>query len=261
VSQILDQIMGETRARLAASPPDVAALERAVDEAVETPPDAWKRLTGPGLHIIAEVKRRSPSAGTIREDVEPAGLASIYEGAGASAISVLTEPAHFGGHLDDLRQIVTAVSVPCLRKDFIVADAQLLEARAVGASMALLIVGALTDGELSALLETCERLGLLALVETHTREEVRRACDAGARLIGVNSRDLRDFSVDLSRAERLRAAIPDGALAVAESGIHTARDLCRLRDSGYDVFLIGTSLMSSGDPASTLRSFLAQGAG
>lgn len=261
MSDILDRIIGETRQRLADSPPDVTALERALDTAHTEPPDAWQRLTAPGIHIIAEVKRRSPSAGAIRDDVDPVGMASIYEAAGASAISVLTEPNHFGGSLDDLQRIAGSVSIPTLRKDFIVADVQLLEARAAGASMALLIARALSDQELRSLNATCDRLGLLALVETHTAEEVRRAAGAGARLIGVNSRDLCDFSVDLARAERLRAAIPAGAVAVAESGIHTGDDLGRLRGAGYDVFLIGTSLMTSGDPASTLRSFLARGAG
>lgn len=261
MSDILDRIIGETRERLAHSPPDTAALQRALEAAPEEPPSAWARLTAPGVHVIAEVKRRSPSAGIIRDDVDPVGMASIYEGAGASAISVLTEPEHFGGDLDDLRRIAAAVSIPTLRKDFIVADSQILEARVAGASMALLIARVLSDHELRSLTATCDRLGLLALVETHTDEEIRRAADAGARLIGVNSRDLCDFSVDLSRAERLRAAIPAGAIAVAESGIHTRDDLGRLHDAGYDVFLIGTSLMASGDPASTLRSFLARGAG
>jgi indole-3-glycerol phosphate synthase len=153
------------------------------------------------------------------------------------------------------------VSLPCLRKDFIVDGVQLLEARVAGASMSLLIVAALSDRELRSLLGECRRRGLLALVEAHTADEVARAVDVGAEMIGVNSRDLSDFSVDLARAERLRDAIPPGVIAVAESGIHTPADLGRLRDTGYDVFLIGTSLMASGDPASTLRSFLARGAG
>jgi indole-3-glycerol phosphate synthase len=260
MSTILERIVTETRHRLAASSTDRGALEAAVDALRDPPIDTWTRLSSPGPHIIAEVKRRSPSAGTLRTDIEPASLALIYAESGASAISVLTEPTHFGGSLEDLRAVASAVNVPSLRKDFIVSDVQLLEARAAGASMALLIVAALTASELTRLVASSTALGLLPLVETHTLREIKVAVDAGAPMIGVNSRDLRDFSIDIARAEKLRSAIPSGTLAVAESGIHTPDDLGRLSDSGYDLFLIGTSLMTSEDPASTLRSFLARGA-
>ena len=260
MSTILDRIVSETRQRLSAAPPDRVALEAAIDGMQRTPVDAAARLSAPGPHIIAEVKRRSPSAGTIREEVDPVATAETYAQAGASAISILTEPNHFGGSLADLSSVAAKVDVPCLRKDFIISDLQLLEARAAGASMALLIVAALSNQELEVLIASCRALGLLALVETHTHEEIERAVDAGAPLIGVNSRDLRDFSIDIARAERLRSAIPNGTLAVAESGIHTPDDLGRLSAAGYDIFLVGTSLMSSEDPAATLSALLSRGA-
>jgi indole-3-glycerol phosphate synthase len=260
MSTILDRIVNETRQRLIKAPPNRRALEAAIDALPSPPIDAGERLRRPGPHIIAEVKRRSPSAGDIRLNVDPVALASVYAQAGASAVSILTEPTHFGGSLDDLRSASTAVSIPCLRKDFIVSDLQLLEARVAGASMALLIVAALSSEELKALITCCTSLGLLALVEAHTRDEIDRAVDAGAPLIGVNSRDLRDFSIDISRAEALRSAIPTGTLAVAESGIHSPDDLGRLSQAGYDIFLIGTCLMVADDPATTLSSFLSRGA-
>ncbi|MGB0589032.1 MAG: indole-3-glycerol phosphate synthase TrpC [Myxococcota bacterium] len=260
MSTILDRIVAQTRERLLAYPPNRTALERTIEAQRHPPVDAATCLRAPGPHIIAEVKRRSPSAGTIRSEVDPVALAQTYAGAGASAVSVLTEPEHFGGSLDDLSAISSAIALPCLRKDFIVSDLQLLEARASGASMALLIVAALSPEALRSLITSCASLGLLALVEAHTHDEILKAVDAGAPFIGVNSRDLRDFSIDIGRAEALRGVIPDGTLAVAESGIHTPQDLGRLSEAGYDIFLIGTSLMSSGDPAATLKSLMSRGA-
>ncbi|MEZ4269045.1 MAG: indole-3-glycerol phosphate synthase TrpC [Myxococcota bacterium] len=254
-ADVLGRILDDTRARLAASPPDAAALEARI--ATMAPAvDALSSLRAPGVRVIAEVKRKSPSAGAIAAAADPVAVASLYAQAGAAAISVLTEPLHFGGALADLERVTEAVSVPCLRKDFIVDRVQLLEARAAGASLALLIVAALSQERLSQLLRDAESLGLTALVEAHTADEVARALDAGARVVGVNNRDLKTFHIDLAVCEALRAAIPADVVAVAESGIRTPADVTRLRQSGYDVFLVGTSLMTAGDPAAALHALI-----
>ncbi|TNF29358.1 MAG: indole-3-glycerol phosphate synthase TrpC, partial [Deltaproteobacteria bacterium] len=209
-----------------------------------------------GVRVIAEVKRRSPSAGDIQAAADPVAQARAYTAGGAAAISVLTEPAHFGGALSDLEAVAAAVSAPCLRKDFIVSQRQLLEARVAGASLVLLIVAILDDAELRALREAAEALGMHALVEAHDAEEVDRAVASGARIIGVNNRDLRTFSIDLATCERLRSRIPPGVVAIAESGVNGPADVSRLRASGYDVFLVGTALMRAADPAAALAALL-----
>ena len=252
---ILDRIVASARRRLADSPPDRGALERAVADS-RAPADALAALAAPGIRIIAEVKRRSPSAGVIRATADPASIAAGYAAAGAAAISVLTEPEHFGGSLDDLAAVAATVDLPCLRKDFIVDEVQLLEARAAGASLALLIVACLRDRELRALREAAEGLGLTCLVEAHDQAEVRRALDTGARVVGVNNRDLKTFAIDLAVAERLRPQIGDAAIAVAESGIRTRADLERLRAAGYDAFLVGSGLMQAPEPARALATLL-----
>ncbi len=252
---VLARIVAETRARLASNPPDRDALERAV--ALRGPaPDGLASLAAEGVRVIAEVKRRSPSAGDIAAGVDPVAQATAYRAAGAAAISVLTEPAHFGGSLDDLRAVASAVALPCLRKDFIVDPVQLLEARAAGASLVLLIAAVLDDVGLRDLREATEALGMHALVEAHDADEVRRALASGARIVGVNNRDLRDFRIDLGTSERLRPAIGTPAGAVAESGIHGPADLRRLRKAGYDVFLVGSGLMRAADPAAALRALI-----
>ncbi|MGM0577548.1 MAG: indole-3-glycerol phosphate synthase TrpC [Myxococcota bacterium] len=257
-AEILERILADTRRRLAASPPDRRALERAASER-PAPPDPWTALRAPGPRIIAEVKRRSPSAGALRGEADPVAIARGYEEAGAAAISVLTEPEHFGGSLEDLRQVADAVRIPCLRKDFVVDEVQLLEARAAGAALVLLIVAALDDAALARLHRAAEDLGLAALVEAHTADEVRRAVDAGARIVGVNNRDLRSFEIDLGVSERLRPLIPDEVIAVAESGIRARPDLERLAAAGYDVFLVGSGLMAAPDPPAALRALLGGG--
>ncbi len=253
---ILDRIVARTRRRLAAFPFDRGALERAAADA-PPPPDALASLRAPGVRVIAEVKRRSPSAGAIRTDADPVAVARAYATHGAAAISVLTEPEYFGGSLEDLVEVAGAVPLPCLRKDFVVDEVQLLEARAAGAAMALLIVAALDDTTLARLHEAGQRAGLTMLVEAHDEDEVRRAVDIGARLIGVNNRDLRSFHIDLATSERLRPLIPPHAVAVTESGVATAADVRRLRAAGYDVFLVGSSLMAAGDPGAALGALLA----
>lgn len=256
MAHILDKIIAGTRRRLATSPPDRRALEQAITS-LPAPPAALTSLCAPGVRVIAEIKRSSPSAGTIRTAVEPTAIATGYASAGAAAISVLTEPDHFGGSLQDLEAVAASVAVPCLRKDFIVDEVQLLEARAAGASLALLIVAALDDATLLRLRLATEALGLVALVEAHTAREVERAVGCGARVIGVNNRDLATFDIDLATCERLRPGIPDGVVAVAESGVETAADIRRLRGSGYEVFLVGSSLMRAQDPAAALAALVA----
>lgn len=203
--------------------------------------------------IIAECKRRSPSRGILRASYDPASHARAYEAAGAAAISVLTEPTFFDGDPQHLAAVREAVSVPLLRKDFIVTDYQVIEAAVLGADAILLIVGALDDETLRRLHGQAEALGLAALVEVHDEAELDRALVAGARIIGVNSRNLQTLAVDLHVAERLAPRIPDDVVAVAESGIRSGADLRRFTDCGYDAFLIGERLIVEPDPGAALR--------
>jgi indole-3-glycerol phosphate synthase len=211
-------------------------------------------LRGPAPpRVIAECKRRSPSRGVLRAEYHPAAHAAAYARAGAVAVSVLTEPTFFDGDLDHLAAVRRAVDLPLLRKDFIVTEYQLLEAAAAGADAVLLIVGALDDASLRHLLGRTRAFGLAALVEVHDDIELRRALDAGAAIVGVNSRDLRTLAVDPKVHERLAAALPAGATAVAESGIATAADLARLAGFGYHAFLVGERLISQPDPGVALQ--------
>jgi indole-3-glycerol phosphate synthase len=202
--------------------------------------------------VVAECKRRSPSRGILRQDYDAAAHAASYAAAGAAAISVLTEPTFFDGSPDHLAAVRAAVEIPVLRKDFIVTDYQLVEAAALGADAALLIVGALDDGRLSALLSTCRSLGLAALVEVHDAEEAARAARAGADIIGVNSRNLRTLAVDPAVHDSVASALP-GVVKVAESGLRTRADLDRLAAAGYDAFLVGERLITEDDPGAALR--------
>jgi indole-3-glycerol phosphate synthase len=210
-------------------------------------------LRKPGIGVIAEFKRRSPSAGTLREAPDLHELVSAYERGGASALSVLTEGKHFDGTLEDLRAARAACELPILRKDFIVDDYQLYEGRAAGADAVLLIVAALEPGQLSTLHERALVLGLDVLVEVHDRDELRTALDVGAELIGINNRDLRDFSVDVERTERLMDELPAGVTVVSESGIVGAEQLSKLEEAGVDAVLVGEALMRSPDPEAALR--------
>ena len=231
-----------------------AELERLASEAR---PDAVGFVTRLGRHdvvnVIAECKRRSPSRGILRTDYEAPVLARAYEDAGAAAISVLTEPGFFDGSLDDLRRVGAAVRVPLLRKDFIVDEYQLLEARAAGASAVLLIVAALDDRGLPGLLRASEACGLASIVEVHDRMELARAVESGARVVGVNARDLRTLEVRPAVVASLVDAIPDDVVAVAESGIRTGADIRALRAAGYDAFLVGERLVTADDPGGALR--------
>jgi indole-3-glycerol phosphate synthase len=212
------------------------------------------------VNIIAEHKRRSPSRGAIREDLTPADVARGYEAGGAAALSVLTDGPFFGGRLEHLVEARAAVGLPVLRKDFVVDPWQVWEARAVGADAVLLIVAALGDAELTSLLALATEVGLDALVEVHDRRELERALDAGARIVGVNNRNLKTMEVSLDTALSLSSAIPDGVVRVAESGIRSGDDVRRLREAGFDAFLVGERLMSAPDPGPALRSLIEESA-
>ena len=202
--------------------------------------------------IVAEVKRASPSAGRIAE-TDPGARARTYEGAGAAAVSVLTEPRHFDGSLADLRAVRLATSIPVLRKDFLVHPAQLMEARVEGADAVLLIAAALTEHELEAMLAAAGDLGLEAMVETHTAEDLEKALATGAKVIGVNARDLETLEVDTDRALRLVARVPQDRIAVAESGISSRERVERAMAAGARAVLVGEALMRAADPGAMLR--------
>ena len=213
--------------------------------------DALKR---DGVNIIAEFKRASPSLGDIDVAADPVAKAKIYESGGAAAMSVLCDAARFKGSVEDLRRVAASgAKIPLLAKDFISEKERLREVKDAGASAALLIVRYLDDAQLAGLLAEARSLGLDALVETHSEEEIKRAVAVGADIIGVNCRDLSNFTVDVSISERLLKAIPDGIVEVAESGIKTNADIARLRAAGANAFLIGTTLMKSQDPLNELR--------
>jgi len=214
-------------------------------------------LGRPGhVNVIAEFKRRSPSRGAIRVDVDPIRIAQAYEIGGAAALSVLTDEPFFGGSIPDLREARLATLLPTLRKDFIVDPYQVGESVLTGADAILLIVAALSDAELRSLHAAALEAGLEALVEVHDRGELDRALAAGARIVGVNSRDLRTMTVNLETAVSLASAIPDHVVAVAESGIRGPEDIVRLRDAGYDAFLIGEHLMVQDNPAAALETLI-----
>jgi indole-3-glycerol phosphate synthase len=208
------------------------------------------------MNIIAELKKASPSRGLLREDYQPASLAPALEGAGATALSVLTEEDFFQGSLAHLKEARKACRLPVLRKDFIVDPWQVWEARAAEADSFLLIAAILEDESLRELLALGRELGMEALVEVHTREELKRAMAAGARIIGVNNRDLTNFQVRLETSLELVEAIPDECIAVSESGLRVRQDIERLRQASFDAFLIGEHLMAYPDPAAALRGLL-----
>jgi len=208
------------------------------------------------VNVIAECKRRSPSRGVLAADYDPVSIARKYEAGGAAAISVLTEPTFFDGALAHLTAVREAVALPVLRKDFIVDDYQLLEARAAGADAVLLIVAALAQSELVRLQARAWELGLAALVEVHDDEELLRAVDSGARVVGVNNRNLRTLVVDVGASDRLAALMPAGVVGVSESGLQTRSDLERLAAAGYRAFLIGERFMTDPDPARAIAELI-----
>jgi indole-3-glycerol phosphate synthase len=256
---ILDDILERTRADLPERKQQrsLAELERL---AGDRPPVRSLRhaLRMPGrVTAIAEFKRRSPSLGWIREGAEVADVARGYASAGAAALSVLTDEPFFGGTLSDLGQARAVVERPILRKDFIIDEYQIVEARAAGADAILLIVAAMDDATLRHLFAACGRWGLEALVETHDADEVARAVALGARVIGVNHRDLQTFTLDRDLAVRLRPQMPRETVVVAESGIRDAGDLARMGQAGIDAVLVGETLMRAPDPGAKLGELLA----
>ena len=231
------------------------ALKIAAQKA-DAPRDFAGALARDATNVIAELKKASPSRGIIRGEFSPATLAAGLERAGAAALSVLTEEEFFFGSLGDLKEARKAVAIPVLRKDFIVDPWQVWETRAAGADAFLLIAAILSDAALRELLELGRTLGMEALVEVHSREEMERAVAGGARIIGVNNRDLRDFQVRLDTSLELVQAIPEECVAVSESGLRRGEDLARLRRAGFDAFLIGEHLMEAANPGDQLRKLL-----
>ncbi len=259
MAAVLDRIVAATRARVAESTrsADLRDLERRAEQHV--PRGFRKALASKGrdgIAVIAELKKASPSKGLIRASFDPVELARELERAGAVALSVLTDEEFFQGSLENLRKASATVAIPCLRKDFIVDEFQLLEARANSADAVLLIVAALTQDELNRLAMAARSRGLDVLCEVHDADELQRALDAGCDLIGVNTRDLRTFKVDLQTAFDLGAKFPASVVRVAESGIHSADDVARLRAAGFHAFLVGESLMRAERPGEALRGIL-----
>jgi indole-3-glycerol phosphate synthase len=257
---ILEEILEHKRAELAQAqrreaPELLARRAREVREAPRGLRDALR--TGQRPRVVAELKRRSPSRGEIRADFEPVGLARAYAEGGAAALSVLTDERWFGGHLDLLEKVRRAVTLPLLRKDFVVDPYQIDEARLRGADAVLLIAAAFPGGDaasaLAPLVARAASLGLDALVEIHDEQELEQALLAGADLVGINNRDLHSFEVDLGVACRLAPRVPEGVVVVAESGIHTADDVARLEAAGCHAFLVGEALMREADVAAALR--------
>jgi indole-3-glycerol phosphate synthase len=255
----LDEIVAATRRRVAGakSGADLRDLKRRAEQHV---PRGFRRALAAkgrdGITVIAELKKASPSKGLIRAEFRPAELAGELEAAGAAALSVLTDEEFFQGSLRNLREASAAVSIPCLRKDFIVDEFQLLEARANCADAVLLIVAALGSVDLVGLTSAASSQGLDVLCEVHDGAELERALDAGCDLIGVNTRDLRTFKVDLQTAFDLAEKFPRNVVRVAESGIHSGDDMARLRAAGYDAFLVGESLMRAERPGEALRELM-----
>jgi indole-3-glycerol phosphate synthase len=252
----LTDLVARLRDDLREHPLDDAAL---MARASAMPPtrdfESALRAAAP-LAVIAEVKRASPSAGPIAEDANASMLARAYADGGAAAISVLTEPRHFHGSIADLQAVRSSVALPVLRKDFVVHPAQVIESRAAGADAVLLIVAALTDGELRALLEAAADLGLAPLVETHSDDDLRRALATEARVIGVNARDLESLEVDLEGALVRLGRVEEGRVAVLESGVATRGDVDAALAAGASAILVGETLMRAEDPARAVRKLL-----
>lgn len=264
---VLDDILVGVREDLAAREA-VTPLERLQELAAQRPEalDALPALTGPAtspgqpVRVIAEVKRSSPSKGALAAIADPAALAGDYEAGGASVVSVLTERRRFAGSLDDLAAVRAAVDIPVLRKDFVVTPYQVWEARAHGADLVLLIVAALDQPTLVGLTERIHSLGMTALVEVHGADEVARAADAGARVIGVNARDLTTLEVDRDQFAKVSPLIPAGVVRVAESGVRGPHDVLEYARAGADAVLVGEALVTGGDPRTAVADLVSAGA-
>jgi indole-3-glycerol phosphate synthase len=253
----LDGILAVHRARAQADARPVAGLVEAAGRA-PAPRPFRAELGREGLGVIAEVKRRSPSRGDLAVDLDPAAVAAAYAAGGATCVSVLTDGRFFGGSAADLAAARRAVDLPVLRKDFTVSEADVCDARLMGADAVLLIVAALDDAELVRLRELAGALGLAALVEVHDEAELERALDAGADLVGVNQRDLFSFEVDDRRAERLAPRVPAPVVTVAESGVRDASDAARLAGAGFDAVLVGEALVCAPDREAAVRSLVGE---
>ena len=249
---MLDEILSSTRRRIAR-----LREQPRFYHVARKPPRAFEdALAGEGLAVIGEVKRKSPSRGVLAGDLDPVRQARIYEQAGAAAVSVLTEPEHFTGSNQDLSAVSEAVGIPVIRKDFILDAAQVWESLAIGADALLLIVGILGPAQLKDLLAETARAGMVALVEVHNPSEAERAIEAGARVVGVNNRDLRDFTVDLGTARAVAPYLSEASVKVAESGIHTPAQAAEMAEAGYDAILVGEALVRArrpGDLVSRMR--------
>jgi indole-3-glycerol phosphate synthase len=257
---VLDDILDGVRADLAARQ-EMAPLERLKEAAAKAPSprDVMAALSGTEVAVIAEVKRASPSKGAMAAIADPAALAVDYEAGGAKIISVLTEQRRFGGSLGDLAAVRDAVHVPVLRKDFVISSYQLWEARAYGADLVLLIVAALEQNALVSLVERAVSIGLVPLVEVHTREELDRAVAAAATVIGINARNLRTLEVDRSVFGQLAPRVPDGVIKIAESGVRGPHDLLAYAAAGADAVLVGESLVTGKDPRSAVADLVTAG--
>lgn len=257
---ILDEIIQSVRGKLVDTKQRIPAPEvRRAAEDGPGRPSFRAALETAGTSLIAEAKCASPSRGPLRENYDPAELARIYEASGASAISVLTEPDYFRGSPEHLQAVRDAVSLPLLRKDFVVDAYQLWEARAWGASAALLIVAVLEDPMLTDLLAQADGIGLDALVEVHTEQEAERAQAAGAEIIGINNRDLRTFETDLATTGRIARELSPGAIVVSESGIFTREHVQEVEASGARAVLVGEALLVSADPGAKVREIVGEG--
>ena len=258
---VLDSILEGVLADVATREAQVSMAEvKAAAEAAPAPRDVMAALRKPGIGVIAEVKRASPSRGQLAPIADPAELARAYESGGARVISVLTEERRFNGSLADLDAVRAAVNIPVLRKDFIIRPYQIHEARAHGADMLLLIVAALDQPALESMLERTESLGMTALVEVHTEDEANRALQAGARVIGVNARDLKTLSVDRDCFGRIAPGLPSNIIRVAESGVRGPADLLAYAGAGADAVLVGEGLVTSGDPRTAVSDLVTAGA-
>jgi indole-3-glycerol phosphate synthase len=259
-ANVLDSILEGVRADIAVREARISLSEIKAAAAAAPPPlDVMAALREPGIGVIAEVKRASPSAGSLAAIADPAKLARAYEDGGARIISVLTEERRFCGSLDDLDAVRAAVSVPVLRKDFVVQPYQIHEARAHGADMLLLIVAALEQAALASMLDRTESLGMTALVEVHTEQEADRALKAGAKVIGVNARDLTTLEVDRDCFARIAPGLPSDVIRIAESGVRGTADLLAYAGAGADAVLVGEGLVKSGDPRSAVADLVTAG--
>jgi len=261
VTTVLDDIVAgvreDVKAREARVPLDVVKKQAASSRAAR---DALAVLRAPGVGVIAEVKRRSPSKGALAEIGDPATLAAEYQAGGARVISVLTEQRRFGGSLDDLDAVRARVQIPVLRKDFVIGSYQVHEARAHGADLVLLIVAALDQNTLTGLRERVESLGMTAIVEVHTEDEASRAIDAGARVIGINARNLKTLEVDRSTFERIAPGLPAEIVKIAESGVRGPLDLIEYAAAGADAVLVGEGLVTQANPRHAVAELVTAGA-